>query len=122
MLNDRKPYQTEQERKDYLNKKSKEWHNNNLEKARTGAKKRYDDRKEELNTPTPCDCGLMINKQNITKHKKTEIHKKRMRALAAGIVIDDTPKTKKKECECGAVVSNLNRHKKDSCRLRYSSA
>tara|TARA_R110000796_G_scaffold243075_1_gene365469 strand:+ start:85 stop:741 length:657 start_codon:yes stop_codon:yes gene_type:complete len=122
MLNDRKPYQTEEERRAYLKQKFKERYDANIERERTGANKRYHAKKEELNTPTPCDCGLMINKQNITKHKKTEIHKKRMTALAAGIVIDDTPKTKKKECECGAVVSNLNRHKKDSCRLRYSSA
>ena len=122
MLNDRKPYQTEEERIAYQKQKSKEWHQNNLEKARTGANKRYHAKKEELNTPTPCECGLTLNKQNITAHKQKPIHKKRMTALAAGIEIDDTPKTKKKECECGAVVTNLNRHKKQSCPLRHSSA
>jgi hypothetical protein len=121
MLNDRKPYQTEAERIAYLKQKSKEWHQNNLEKARTVANKRYHDNKEELNTPTLCECGLTLNKQNITKHKKKPIHAKRMAALAEGKELDDKPKTKKKPCECGAVVTNLNRHKKDSCPLRHSS-
>jgi hypothetical protein len=130
MLNDQKPNRTSAEyytdhfedNREYVNKKSKERYHANRDREAKEALERYHAKKEELNTPTPCDCGLMINKQNITKHKKTEIHKKRMTALAAGIVIDDTPKTKKKECECGAFVTNLNRHKKQSCPLRDSSA
>ena len=34
MLNGRKPYRYKEERKEYLNQKSKEWYQNNLEKAR----------------------------------------------------------------------------------------
>ena len=122
MLNGRKPYQTQEEKREYRRKKCKERYDTNIERERTGAKKRYDDKKEELNTPTLCECGLTLNRQNITTHKGKPIHKKRMAALAEGKQLDDKPKTKKKECECGAVVTNLNRHKKDSCPLRYSSA
>ena len=63
----------------------------------------------------------MITKGNMPKHIKTPKHTKRMKDLAAGIELDDKPKTKKQECECGAVVTNLNRHKKQSCPLRHSS-
>ena len=123
MLNDRKPYQTEDERKAYLNKKSKEWHQNNLEKARQSARDRAEANREKNLTPEKCECGLMITHGNMPKHIGRERHKKRMTALAAGIEIDDTPKCKKKtECECGAVVVNINRHKKESCPLRHSSA
>jgi hypothetical protein len=33
-----------------------------------------------------------------------------MAALAAGKELDDTPKGKKRECECGAFVVNMKRH------------
>ena len=130
-LNHQKPNRTKAEyytdhfddRREYLNKKSKEWHQNNLEKARQSARDSAEANREKNLTPEKCECGLMITHGNMLKHKGRERHKKRMTALAAGIEIDDTPKCKKKtECECGAVVVNINRHKKESCPLRHSSA
>ena len=121
LLNGRKPYQSEEERREYGNQKSKEWYQNNLEKARQSARDRAEANKEKNQTPEKCECGLMISHGNMLTHKKNDKHKDRMKKLAQGIEIDDTPKTKKKECECGAVVTNLNRHKKHSCPLRDSS-
>ena len=122
ILNDRKPYQTEDERRAYLKQKNKEWHQNNLEKARAGARERAEANKEKNKEPKKCECGLIITHGNMLTHKKRNKHKDRMKQLAAGIEIDDTPKCKKKtECECGAVVVNINRHKKESCPLRHSS-
>ena len=121
MLNDRQPYQSQQEKREYRRKKCKERYDANIERERESARERAEANKEKNLTPEKCDCGLMIAHGNMPKHKGTEKHKKRMAALAAGIEIDDTPKTKKKSCECGAVVTNLNRHKKESCPLRYSS-
>jgi hypothetical protein len=114
-LNHQKPNRTKaeydkEERKEYLNKKSKERYDANRDREAKEALERYHAKKEELNTPTPCECGLMITKQNITKHKGKPIHKKRMAALAAGKELDDTPKGKKRECECGAFVVNMKRH------------
>tara|TARA_R110002153_G_C13112067_1_gene477773 strand:+ start:58 stop:750 length:693 start_codon:yes stop_codon:yes gene_type:complete len=116
MLNDQKPNRTKaeydkEERQEYLNQKSKERYDANRERERREARERYHAKKEELNTPTPCECGLMITKQNLTKHKGKPIHFKRMAALAEGKEIDDKSKCKKQECECGAFVTNLKRHK-----------
>ena len=114
LLNGRRPHQTKEERREYSKKKCKERYHENIERERKEGKERYHAKKEELNTPVNCECGLMINKQNITRHKKTKTHIDRMKNLADGKVLDNNPtdKTKKQTCECGAVVSNLNRHKK----------
>tara|TARA_R110000851_G_scaffold292462_1_gene446971 strand:- start:535 stop:1017 length:483 start_codon:yes stop_codon:yes gene_type:complete len=110
LLNGRKPYQTEDERRAYLKKKSKERYDANIERERREARARYHSKKEFLNEPVKCDCGLMIGRQNLKNHKKNDKHKERMKQLAEGIELDDKPKTKKQPCECGAVVTNLNRH------------
>mgnify|MGYP003639226181 CR=1 FL=1 len=119
MLNDQKPNRTKaeydkEERQEYLNQKSKEWHQNNLETARQSARDRAEANKEKNQTPEKCDCGLMIAHGNMPKHKKTPKHTKRMKDLAEGKEIDDKPKCKKQECECGAFVTNLKRHKTQS--------
>ena len=98
-----------EERKEYLNGKSKEWYAENRETAQEGARERYYARQEELNTQTPCECGVSIAKQNLTRHRTTPTHKKRMECLAEGKEIVVTKKRKKTECKCGAVVTNLNR-------------
>ena len=110
LLNGRKPHQTKEERREYGIRKSKERYDANIERERKEASERYHAKKVELNTPVRCECGLMINKQNLTKHKKTAIHNKRMEDLSDGKELDDTPKTKKQECECGAFVVNMKRH------------
>lgn len=111
LLNGRRPHQTKEDRREYGIRKSYERYHENIERERKEANERYHDKKEELNTSVRCECGLMINKQNLTKHKKTAIHNKRMEDLSDGKELDDTPKTKKQECECGAFVTNINRHR-----------
>tara|TARA_R110000851_G_C12993368_1_gene557582 strand:+ start:43 stop:714 length:672 start_codon:yes stop_codon:yes gene_type:complete len=110
LLNGRKPFQTEEERREYGKQKSKERYDANRDREAKEARERYHAKKEELNTPTLCECGLMITKQNLTAHKKKPIHTKRMKDLAEGKEIDDKAKCKKRECECGAFVVNMKRH------------
>ena len=112
LLNGRRPHQTKEERREYSIKKCKERYDENIERERKEARERYAAKKVELNTQVKCECGLMINKQNLTRHKKTKTHIDRMKNLADGKVLDNNPKdkTKKQTCECGAIVSNLTRH------------
>ena len=50
--------------------------NEKLEKRRLIKKKYYDTHKEEINEKVQCECGKMINKSNLNKHRKTNIHEK----------------------------------------------
>ena len=75
------------------------WSNWEIERERKEASERYHDKKVELNTPVKCVCGLMITKQNLTKHKKSIKHNKRMMDLSDGKELDDTPKNKARKSE-----------------------
>ena len=85
-LNYQKPNRSEaeyrsdhsEERKEYLNGKSKERYAENRETEQEGARERYYARQEELNTPMPCECGIIIAKQNLTRHRKTKKHQKHL--------------------------------------------
>ena len=72
------PHQTKEERREYNVKKCKERYDENIERERKEARERYAAKKVELNTQVKCECGLMINKQNLTRHKKTKKHVKIM--------------------------------------------
>jgi hypothetical protein len=98
-LNNRKPIQTKEERKEYLRMKDKERYNNpnglrkeycrklqkeqyekNKDKYKVRDKAYYEKNKEAIKlqkrTKTKCICGSMLSNSNMSEHKKTKKHLK----------------------------------------------
>ena len=70
-------YKLNQEHKlEYL----KQWRDNNREKTRQDAREYYEKNKEtykkKRQETIQCECGLEVNKQHISRHKKTKKHER----------------------------------------------
>jgi len=54
--------------------KRKELYEKNKDKLKKIQKKCYEKNKEKINEKITCECGRTINKQNLSRHKKSKIH------------------------------------------------
>ena len=61
-----------------LKQYSKQYYDEHREDRKPYSKQYYVDHREEINKPIKCDCGCMITKRGLSRHKKTEKHKSLM--------------------------------------------
>jgi hypothetical protein len=80
ILEQHKQYYTEN--KDKLNKKSKQYYTENKDKHNEYNKQYYTDNKDKLleqqKQKVKCECGCIIRKSDLSRHKKTKKHLKLM--------------------------------------------
>jgi hypothetical protein len=63
-----------QENKEIIDLKNKEWRENNKEKILTQRTKYYEKNKDKLLEKITCECGCIITKNSLLRHKKTKKH------------------------------------------------
>ena len=77
-VNQKLPSRTiEEYRKDnlkILSAKKKEWRHNNPEKDKATAKRYYEKNKQKILEKVKCECGCIVNKSSLNKHKKSKKH------------------------------------------------
>ena len=83
--------------KDLANAKSKRWRENNPEKVREMSRKKYEENKEKIKErvkaytnanrkkinekakeKATCECGVLVRKKGLKRHRQTKKHKKLM--------------------------------------------
>ena len=69
------------ENKDILIEKNKEYRKANKEKIQEYKKEYYEANKEKVLEKITCDCGCIVIKQQLTRHKKTNKHINIMKTL-----------------------------------------
>ena len=84
-LNSRSSYQTTEEIKEYKRKwyednrekfieKQRKNYENNKEKINIKKRELYKNNKEKINEKITCDCGCIVSKSNLSRHKKSKKH------------------------------------------------
>tara|TARA_Y100000385_G_C12617024_1_gene435366 strand:- start:7 stop:495 length:489 start_codon:yes stop_codon:yes gene_type:complete len=81
LFNQRKAYQSKEEKKEQQKAYSKKWYENNKEEKKEYKKKYYDENKEKISEKRKakinCEiCGSLINKHNLAIHNKSKKHLK----------------------------------------------
>jgi hypothetical protein len=64
--------------KDKNKEYQKEYRENNKEKIKEYREEYYTDNKDKLNEKVECECGSIVSRFNLTRHKKSNKHKKLM--------------------------------------------
>jgi hypothetical protein len=84
MVNKVIPLRTKKEyyldNREKLIEKSNEWILANPERVKENRKNNYERTKDELLKPMLCECGLTTSKNHLLRHKKSIIHKNRMKS------------------------------------------
>jgi len=77
-MNERRAFRTEEERKEYNKEQHKEYYDNNKDYFKEQNKEYYDNNKEQINEQrnekVECECGCIVARQGLLKHKKSMIH------------------------------------------------
>ena len=110
--------------KEYMKNYKKEWNEKNKDHIKTYLKKYYEE--HSPNIKVQCDCGMMISKSCLSRHKKKNSHKILLENIEKPKnddiekndiekpKNDDIEKPKKIKCDCGVYITkyNLKTHQK----------
>ena len=75
-VNKRSPIISEEERKEYQKEKNKKWRENNKEHEKEHSKEWYQNNKERRRQKITCECGSIVCRGDLLKHKRTKKHQK----------------------------------------------
>jgi len=67
--------------KEKMQQYHKEYYNENKEKLQEYHKEFYEDNKDKINEKITCDCGCLVSRGHLTRHKKTNKHINIMKTL-----------------------------------------
>lgn len=93
-MSDRKEYKKQyyQDNKEHIKKYQQEYRDNNKELINSKKKEYRDNNKEEIDKKKAekitCECGCIVSKQQIARHKKTQKHIKEMEILELKLQIN----------------------------------
>ena len=73
---DNREHKTEyyQNNKEYINQQHKQYRENNKEYIKEQKKQYYDINKEKVLEPIKCECGCIVTRRCLSRHRKTKKH------------------------------------------------
>jgi group I intron endonuclease len=91
--------------KEYIQEQNKQYRENNKEYIKEHNKQYYDINKEKVLEPIKCECGCVVKRGSLLRHKRTKKHTNLM---------SNTRYEQSVKCECGCLTTkpNLSRHMK----------
>lgn len=93
---------------DDIRQRAREWYKSNSEKVLTQIKKDI----------CVCECGTKLRRHEIARHRKSQIHQKRMIAKSNGQEYRTKRKTVQCECGCSITEDKLKRHQKSQKHVK----
>jgi hypothetical protein len=77
-----KEYRSRPEVKEYFKEYFKKYRENNKEKQKESDKKRYEKNKEKLSEKIECECGVVVCRSGLSRHKKTQKHQNYLKSVS----------------------------------------